>query len=198
MTKEMQKMLKGVGGALAVLVAGLIYWFCFREPVEDVLIIGESLQESEILQESSVEEQWIYVHVSGAVKNPDQVYRLQEGSRVQDAIRMAGGCTDDADVSGLNLAQKISDGQKIYVPREGEEYTIEENLQESVKNHLTDLNKADKIELDALPGIGPALAQRIIEYREENGPFTEITQLKEVKGIGDALFEKLQDKITAG
>ena len=70
--------------------------------------------------------------------------------------------------------------------------------QESCKNDLTDLNKADKIELDALPGIGPALAQRIIDYREAHGAFGDIEEIKNVSGIGDALFEKLQGKITVG
>ena len=183
---------------LAVLMAGVIYWLCFLQEETEVLLVEESSLEESSAEQSSQEEIWIYVHVSGAVKRPDKVYKLPEGARVQDAIDMAGGCSEEADLSRLNLAQKISDGQKIYVPKVGEEYVVQENLQESAQNHLTDLNKADKIELDALPGIGPSLAQRIIEYREEHGAFTDIEQLKEVKGIGDALFEKLQDKITAG
>ena len=111
---------------------------------------------------------------------------------------MAGGAKADAQLSALNLAVKLQDGQKIYVPSLEESYSIEENYQESTQNDLTDLNKADKIELDALPGIGPALAQRIIEYREEHGAFSSPEDLKNVKGIGDALFEKLRDRVTVG
>lgn len=199
MTKEVQKKLIWLGGILLCLLAGFFYWnFEAEESISELETVRKPEEESSLESEAKSQITWIYVHVSGAVRGPDQVYRLPEGSRVQDAILMAGGAEADAQLSALNLAVKLQDGQKIYVPRLEESYSIEENYQESTQNDLTDLNKADKIELDALPGIGPALAQRIIEYREEHGAFSCPEDLKNVKGIGDALFEKLRDRVTAG
>ena len=199
MTKEVQKKLIWLGGILVCLLAGFFYWnFEAEEGIPEPETVHEQEEESSIESESESQTIWIYVHVSGAVHKPDQVYRLPEGSRVLDAILMAGGADEDAQLAALNLAVKLQDGQKIYVPSMEESYSIEENYQESTQNDLTDLNKADKIELDALPGIGPALAQRIIEYREEHGAFSCPEDLKNVKGIGDALFEKLRDRVTAG
>lgn len=204
MSKETVKYIKGIGIGILCVLAGVLYWFYTAvSSTEPEVFVNESEEEmSEVLakteEEESEREMKICVHVGGAVRNPDKVYALWEGARVSDAIEMAGGCMEDAELSGINLARKLEDGQKIYIPRQGEDYEEKENYEESARNDLTDLNKADKIELDALPGIGPALAQRIIEYREEHGGFSEIEDLKKVKGIGDTLFEKLRDKITAG
>ncbi len=199
MTKEVQKKLIWLGAVLLCLAAGFFYWnFEAEDGATKLETVYEGEEATPIESEAESQIAWIYVHVSGAVRKPDQVYRLPEGSRVQDAILMAGGADEDAQLSALNLAVKLQDGQKIYVPGLEESYSIEENYQESTQNDLTDLNKADKIELDALPGIGPALAQRIIEYREEHGAFSCPEDLKNVKGIGDALFEKLRDRVTAG
>ena len=194
MTRETIRRWKWIGGGFALLAAGLLY--CFMGQKEETGVLEPVYQEesSEKTEESKEEKRKIYVHVGGAVRFPDVVYVLEEGDRVTDAIEKAGGCAKDADLSGLNLAEPLQDGQKIYVPRQGESLPEEINPE----NHLTDLNKADTIELDALPGIGPALARRIVEYREEHGGFSSVEEIKNVKGIGDALFEKLRDLITAG
>ena len=153
----------------------------------------------------------VAVHVSGWVASPDIVVYLPEGARVTDAIQAAGGALSEAGLWKLNLARAVRDGERIYVPGAEEEweesYSAEAEdssagspkiYEESRGNGLTDLNKADKILLEALPGIGPVLAQRIIAYRSENGPFESIYELKSVKGIGEALFREIAGLITVG
>lgn len=202
MTRETQKKWKYAGITLALVLAGVFYcWFHNTEQNKPGELLLEELptadsQEPEgASSEDSQPPAVIRVHVSGAVHSPDRVYSLYEGARVEDALKAAGGYTAEADLSKINLAGRVEDGQKIYVPRQGEDWEEEKN-EESGGNDLTDLNKADKIELDALPGIGPALAQRILDYREEHGAFRSIEELKNVKGIGDAMFEKLRQYLT--
>lgn len=190
-----------------ILIAGLLYRVA-RWNGNDTLTIQEP---KETLEESS-ELSWneaaqeleepatVAVHVSGAVAHPDRVYFLAVGARIQEAIEIAGGATEDADLAQLNLAQKIADGQKIYVPRQGEEWrqvpTDAEKIGENQQKPLTNINLASKIELDALPGIGAAYAQNILDYREEHGGFKSVGEIMKVKGIGESTFEKIKDYIT--
>lgn len=166
--------------------------------------------------EESVDPIMIGVHVSGAVRGPDLVYLLPEGSRVSDAISAAGGAMDTADLSLLNLAEYLVDGERIFVPEkegkmatsmdrflEGQFVTMpadsnEEGTDGSSEgvSHLTNINSATKIELMELPGIGESYAERIIEYRESNGPFGSINEIMNVSGIGESKFEKLKFLIT--
>lgn len=135
----------------------------------------------------------ILVHVAGAVKYPG-VYELPPGSRVRDAVEKAQP-NNDADVNLLNLAAVVTDGQKIVVPRQGE--TVSQPGPGSPgSSPLVNINTATLEELDRLPGIGPALAQRIIRYRETNGRFRVPEDIKNVSGIGEAKFEQLKDLIT--
>ena len=128
----------------------------------------------------------VTVHVSGCVNDPDTLITLPEGSRVSDAIEAAGGASAEADLSRLNLAALLKDGQKITVPS----VNASEEEEESVN-----INLASAKELEALPGIGPSLARRIVDYRNENGAFTDIDELKLVSGIGEKLFQQLAEKI---
>ena len=194
--------------ALAViLIAGLLYRVARWKENETLTIqeSGENLAESsehsrdeddQVAEEPAT----VAVHVSGAVAHPDRVYLLAVGSRIQDAIEVAGGAAEDADLTQLNLAQKIADGQKIYVPRQGEEVrqvpTDAEKIGENQQKPLTNINLASKIELDALPGIGAAYAQNILDYREEHGGFQSVEEIMKVKGIGKSTFEKIKDYIT--
>jgi competence protein ComEA len=139
------------------------------------------------------------VYVSGAVQSPD-VYVLPPGSIVKDALAAAGGATDDADLARINLAILVQDQQQIHVPREGEADPPVPPPGRSSSADLStpdkiDLNTASAAELDALPGIGPAIAQRIVDYREANGRFAAIEDIVNVKGIGPATFEQLKDLI---
>lgn len=146
------------------------------------------------------------VHVAGAVKQPG-VYHLPPNSRVDDAIRQAGGATVNADLDALNLAEPITDGQKIYVPRKGEmppptlasktpNSTTQAHSRDS-KSHSAvrfplDLNTATAEQLEAIPGIGPVLAQRIVDYRRANGRFQSVDDLLEVQGIGQKRLENMR------
>ena len=135
--------------------------------------------------------------MTGAVVEPDRVYYLPEGARVSDAIEAAGGANAEADLSQLNLAGYIKDGQRIYVPTVGEKIgNIANTAGENQENLLTNINLASKIELLDLPGIGETYAERIIQHREENGPFETIEDIMKVKGIGESKFNDLKDKIT--
>jgi competence protein ComEA len=135
----------------------------------------------------------LVVYVSGAVANPG-VYSLPDGSRVADALNAAGGATAEADLSRINLAKHVSDAEQVHIPKIGEAAPTQ--AAPGVPSGKININTATAAELDQLPGIGPALAQRIIDYRTQNGPFKTIEDLKKVKGIGDALFEQIKDRIT--
>ncbi len=199
-----------------IVCLGAVWWFCDtnKEIVEwnenSVSLEGEFLESKNGFTEQVKEEKYedsvkedeqgmtMYgVHVTGAVKVPDQVLYLPEGTRVGDAITAAGGATEEADLSQMNLAGYIQDGQRIYVPILGENLINIENTQgENRENLLTNINLATKIELLNLPGIGETYAERIIQHREENGPFETVEDIMEVKGIGESKFNDLKDKIT--
>jgi competence protein ComEA len=141
----------------------------------------------------------VVVYVSGAVARPD-VYSLPEGSRVKQAIEAAGGFTTDADRGQVNLAASLADGGQIYVPRIGEAVpptpVAPPTTPRAQASAPVNINTASLTELDTLPGIGPALAQRIIDDRTANGPFQSPEDIKRVRGIGDALYEQIKDLIT--
>ena len=141
----------------------------------------------------------VVVDVSGAVASP-AVVELEEGSRVQDAIEAAGGLAADADISALNRAAVCADGQKVYVPRQGEAVPVGEGSSTQTTgadagSALVNINSADEVALDGLPGVGPSTAQAIIEDREANGAFSSIEDLMRVSGIGEKKFEKLKNDI---
>ena len=162
----------------------------------------------------------IVVHVSGAVNN-EGIVELEEKSRVADAIEKAGGVTENAYMKDINLATLLEDGMKIYIPTK-EEIELEKNGQsgsvgnmggvvsssanekntnngENVgikeTNKKININTATKGELDTLPGVGESTANKIIRYREENGKFKTIEEIKEVSGIGDSKYEQIKDLI---
>jgi len=142
----------------------------------------------------------LWVHVTGAVLHAD-VYALPEGSRVKQAIEAAGGAAPDADVDRLNLALVLRDGMQVYVPRRGEAAGVPAGPASSnqpvpgLSAGPININTATVEELDSLPGIGPAIAQRIVEDRTANGPFKKPEDLKRVRGIGEALFNQIKDRI---
>jgi competence protein ComEA len=136
-----------------------------------------------------------YVHIAGAVNRPG-LYRLPPGARVDDAIRAAGGPTADADLNALNLATKVKDGDKVLVPKRGESSGGREGGGGAAQSQTVNLNTATADQLDALPGIGPALAQRIVTYREQHGGFRTVDELQKVPGIGPSKFAQLKDLVS--
>ena len=159
----------------------------------------------------------IIVHVTGAVKNAG-IVKIDEGSRIVDAIEAAGGFADDADVSQINLAYQIEDGQKIYIPSISDEKSdgsekilqkeyvtdepgddvIIENEEANIKSRESEkinINTAEQDELEEIPGVGESTALKIIEYRKINGKFKTIEDIKNVNGIGDSKFENMKEKI---
>lgn len=138
----------------------------------------------------------VTVDVDGAVMNPN-VIELPEGSRVQDAIEACGGLAADADVSGINRASILQDGQKVYVPKVGEAPQTSGSATGAAATGgtLVNINTATVEDLDGLPGVGEATAQAIVDDREANGAFASIEDLMRVSGIGEKKFEKLRDLI---
>ena len=145
----------------------------------------------------------VVVHVVGQVRRPG-VRRLPVGSRVSDAVRAAGGATREADLAAVNLARLLVDGEQVRVPAPGEELPPVEagpvgpgSAPGTTGPALVPLNTADVGALDTLPGIGPVLAQRIVDWRTTNGRFTSVEELAEVSGIGEKLLEQLRPLVTA-
>jgi competence protein ComEA len=136
----------------------------------------------------------VYVHVAGAVAAPG-LYVLPANARVVDAVAAAGGLADDADGAAINLARTLADGEQLHVPRLGESPPLT-SAQSAPGEGRVDLNTADASLLDTLPRIGPALAERIIAWRDENGRFTSVEDLLAVPGIGDKMLEALRDLVT--
>lgn len=154
--------------------------------------ITEEIEYKEVSEEIIEEKERIFVYVAGEVKNPG-VIQLEEGARVDEAVNKAGGITEMANLTNINLAKVVEDGEKIYISNQNEEIILEENQKSSVKINI---NKASISELQSLNGIGPAMAQKIIEYRKSNGPFKSLDELKNVSGIGDNKFKELESQIT--
>ncbi|MEW5721015.1 MAG: helix-hairpin-helix domain-containing protein [Chloroflexota bacterium] len=177
-----------------VVLAGTIFFLRRPEPPSVVTL-------ATVTPRPSATPASLIVDVRGAVNKPG-VYTLPVGSRVQDALTLAGEVTGSADTRSLNLARRLNDGEQIYVPAVGEAAPAPPTASGKAAptaprvSGKINLNTATLAELDTLSGIGPAIAQRIIDYRTQNGDFKTIEDLKKVRGIGDALFNQIKDLIT--
>ena len=206
--------------SILVVMVLVFLWFVFREEdsAEDVFIeniVNDSDEKNAVMENRIVEEvKQITVHIMGQVSNPG-VVSLKEGARVIDAINTAGGMLEEADMSKINLAYVLEDGQKIYIPsikeKERDVYITKENgdnvitggKSESVNAGKTkegkmmiNINTATQAELEQLPGIGAAIASRIVSYRNENGSFKSLEDIKNVSGIGNAKFNNIKNYIS--
>ena len=159
---------------------------------DEEIKLEEAVVQEEDPAESPAENTHIFVYVCGCVNAPG-VYELLPDSRLYEAIEAAGGMTEEAAAVCLNQAEKLTDGQKIYVPSV-EEAAVPEGQGQSDDGRLN-LNTATKEELMTLPGIGEVKAEAIIRYREEKGSFASVEELKEVEGIKEGVFEKVKDQI---
>lgn len=139
----------------------------------------------------------IVVYICGAVKE-SKVITLSENSRICDAIDAVGGLLKDADLTNINLAYVLEDGEKIYIPHKGEEVldTPTSYTTNNSDSNKININKASQTELETIPGIGPSTALKIINYRNENGKFNSIEDIKNVSGIGDSKFNNIKEYIT--
>jgi competence protein ComEA len=168
-----------------------------------VLLVGctvdDEWSETEVVTENEVSTEettsaTLCVYVCGAVKTPG-VYELPANSRYADAIKIAGGITKKGNPNSLNLAQKVTDGEKIYIPLQGEAEE-ETTLVSSSSNGLININTADEETLQTLSGIGKAKAEQIVAYRQSHGNFKTIEEIMQVPGIKEGAFAKIKDSIT--
>ena len=220
-----QKIIMVVIGSM-IIIAFLYYIYTKEDDSiisteENVIenIVGDSEENEENTKEEIGK---IIVHVSGAV-NKEGIVELEENSRISDAINKAEGLKENADTKNINLAFKLEDGMKIYIPTIGEKTEENEQSQnknridetskyvtsssgvvqeeqtneqsEEKKNEKININTATQTELETLPGIGPSTSLKIVNYREEKGKFKTIEDIKEVSGIGDAKYENIKDLI---
>lgn len=190
--------------AIMILVLIIITGVVYKNTVyETEVVIVDEKGEVDVSQEAheteSDDNKEITVYVCGNVLNPSNV-SLPKDSRVADAIKLAGGATELADLNGLNLAQKLIDEDMVYVPQKGEVVQSEGEKQSTgavpKKNGKININKATIGELDTLPGIGPATAQKIIDYREESGGFKSTEEINNVSGIGVEKYKDMKNMIT--
>ena len=153
-------------------------------------------EEENIIKEEA--KKVIVGHIIGEINKPG-IVELEEGARVIDAIKKAGGTTEKADLAQINLAYILKDGQKIYIPNtEDNDKKIEyntANIENNIKEEKININTADEDELQRLPGVGASTAAKIIKYREENGSFRRIEDIQNVKGIGEAKYNDLKEQI---
>ncbi len=167
-----------------------------REPLE--ILANDSREDIVSPTEKEDTPEFIMVHIGGQVYNPG-VFELDLGTRVIDAVELAGGLKKEADVDRINLARKLSDEEKIYIPKIGEENLGEEyidfELGSAKGTGKININRCSKEELISLPGIGEVIAERILEYRDSKR-FEKIEDLMDVSGIGTKKFEGLKDLIT--
>jgi competence protein ComEA len=136
----------------------------------------------------------VFVHVAGKVRRPG-LYRLPAGSRIAAAIERAGGPRPGAELSAVNLAMRVQDGQQVLVPRRGAAGTAGPEAADGGSGARLSLATATVEQLDQLDGIGPTLAKRIVDYRERHGGFRSVEELKQVDGIGDKRFASLKDSV---
>ncbi|AOR22695.2 competence protein ComEA [Clostridium taeniosporum] len=163
-----------------------------------IFVEDENCNSDEEEKIEELKDKKIVVEIKGEVKNPD-VYKLSDESIVKDVIEIAGGLTEEADISNINRAQKLKNHELIYIHNKNE---VKDSISYA-QNNLNILNNSGKInincaqveELKNLNGIGEAKAKRIIEYREKVGSFNSIEDIKNIDGIGEKSFEKLKDQI---
>ena len=180
-----------IAGLAVVLVA--VGWSFMGSVTSSNSVPVELKSTTQGLPTISAQDIGVLVHVVGGVNHPG-IYQISPGSRVIDAVMAAGGIAPGASDCGINLARQVSDGEQIVISVDTA--CSAEKGQVHAGGALLSLNNATAEELDGLPGIGPTLAQRILEWREANGSFVDINQLNDVPGIGDKVFETLRELVS--
>lgn len=199
-------------GAIVILIVFVVLgtvWTSITMPQEDsstgnnsdeIVVSQSENSDSEGTNEANAST--LFVHIAGSVKNPG-LYELPQGSRVSDAVSAAGGMSEDANTSSVNLARQLTDGEQIIVASNEDILAATETETSSgspsgevSSQGKVNINTASAEELMTLDGVGEATADKIIAYRQENGPFARIEEIKEVSGIGEKKFEAMKDAIT--
>lgn len=195
------KIILVIAGVIVVGTIGLYIYSTTKSDynIDEEIENSEELTGAEDTEGNTVSEK-IMVHITGEVKEQGVVV-LENGARIVDAIEAAGGETEEADLSKLNLAYILNDGEKIYVPskndeEENVEYVTTSNGETETASKKININTAGAQELTELPGVGESTANKIIAYRKENGKFETIEDLKNVPGIGNSKFDNLKEMIT--
>lgn len=211
-----------LGGVLALVVLGTVAWMAFAGPGSsappdlELPTVGSSgdpgarpakapsdpsdSSGSSATTGSAPTDEVVVVHVAGAVVRPG-VYRLAAESRLADALDAAGGPAPDAEPDGVNLAARLTDGERVYLPRKGEVAPSAAgsaspgSASAGAPAGPIDLNSATAADLEALPGVGPATAAAILEYRQQQGRFRSVEELLEVRGIGEAKLAAIRPKV---
>lgn len=204
--KKKEKIIGSIA-IVIILILFLIMGYFITKPkhvqTNDIFVDSSGQKSQSSDKSDEVKGRDIEVEVKGEVRKPG-VYILESGSRVKDAVDMAGGFTDSADTDSLILVKKLKDEDCIVIHKKGESANaavsaasggIISGNSSSQGDDQIDLNTASLEELDKIPGVGPVTAQKIIDYREKNGPFKSIEDLKKVGRIGDKTLEKIKDKI---
>src|SRR5215207_4381869 len=189
--QNLKSILFMAAGVLFGLFIAVLVWVIARNPSGQAVTLRPVPTEKPLI-----------VHITGAVPRPG-VYALAQGSRVQDAISAAGGFLADAEKTGINLARALEDGEQLDIPyMEGSSPVLATEApiatDASSSSELININFASLAELDLLPGIGPTTGQKIIDYREQNGPFLTTEDIINVSGIGPGTYERIKDLITVG
>ena len=200
------KTLKMVLSLIFIIVTGALFLYDnrARDPVqwqsaESAITETEAsfvADENQTMTTDSIETEpvKIYVYVCGQVMKPD-VYPMMSDARIYEVIAAAGGATSEADLQQMNLADRLADGQRIYVPAKGESMYNAEDTEDKMSNGLVNINTATTEQLQTLPGIGQAKAKAIVAYREANGNFSSIEDLRNVPGIKEGVFGQVQSLI---
>lgn len=187
--QNLKSILYLASGILFGLFLAALVWVVARNPSGEAVVLRPAPTEKPVI-----------VYITGAVPRPG-VYALPKGARIQDAISAAGGFLAEAEKSQINLAALVEDGEKLDIPYlEGALPVVGSPVPEVVTSttELININTASLAELDTLPGIGPTTAQKIIDYRQQNGPFLNTQDIINVSGIGPGTYERIKDLITVG
>lgn len=190
-----------IGAAAIALLCALALFFALSATQSSGLEVTKN-ENSELQEQNTIQhsEESIYVHVAGCVNSPG-MYKLPATARVGDAIEAAGGFTESAAPESVNLARQIQDGEQIIVADTSQFLRQSEQLPQSSTGSSQEyqgkvnLNTADETQLQTISGIGPSKAKKIIAYREANGPFKSVDDLKNVSGIGEKTLESIRDQI---
>ncbi len=220
LTTQEKRVLTGL--IILVLAGFILSWYMNRLTRSSTQLISGSESQKGFAQKTTAAGTSgttgrLIIHIEGAVKKPG-IYELPYGSRIYQAIRLAGDTTAEADTRNINFAETISDGEKIVIPSriqesnpallamppgislsQPQEFSANQGamIRTPPSSRKVNINSATEYELDQLPGIGATYARRIVEYRQTHGRFRRIDEIKNVRGIGDKRFEDIRNQITA-